>query len=174
MDEVTAKADDIVNEHSMLDLKADSLRMLGRVADYKKDFTQSKTYYEQILEIYRNSNSPRTMEIKSFLAATLINLGNTDEGLGLARSTFDEFENSEMKQRDYFTWAIWKSGLWPRIIKILVEKNVVFDREEMKKYLDASEEILKNPEGEITWGDKKFEFRVNEISEARALLNQTQ
>ena len=168
MSESAMKAHEIVENNHLDNLKGDDYRFLGRVADYSKHFEEAKEYYKKALEIYLGK--PRELEIKGFMAVVLINLGDVNGGIQLAKTTFDEFDNNSLKQEDYFTWAVWKSGLWPRVVKTLVARKINYNKEELLSYLERSEDILKNPQGEITWGDENFQYRIDEIKEARKSL----
>jgi tetratricopeptide (TPR) repeat protein len=168
MSETTTKAHEIIEDNCLEDLRGEDFRFLGRVADYNGKYKEAKDYYERALEIFRGK--PRELEIKGFLATTLVNLGDVEKGIELVKKTFGEYDENTLKKEDYFTWAVWKSGLWMRIIKILVEKNIPFDREEMKKCLNASEEILKDPQEEKTLGNKNFQYRIDEIEETKKML----
>jgi hypothetical protein len=170
MEEAAQKAHQLVTEHQLNELVGDDTRFLGRVYDSKKDYPQAEVYYRQALTFYEPTNHPRVLEIKGFLSANLVNQGKVEEGLALAKHTYTDFDQNTLKQSDYYKWAVWKTGIYPRIIKALVSQQAVFNHAEMISLLDESRLLLTNPQGDVTWGDKSFQFRLDEIDEAKKLL----
>ena len=78
-----------------------------------------------------------------------------------------------MRENDYYTWAVWKSGCAIKIWHALLTKRPPLDTEttqELIQMLDKAEGILVIPEGEETWGDKNFEMRKQEIEAIRKAL----
>jgi len=156
MAQAAMKAHEVVEKNKLDNLLGDDYRFLGRVADYNGKYEEAKNWYEKAIEFYKGQ--PRELEIKSFLSATLIYLGKNEEGISLAKSTFDEFLTNPLREKDYYTWAVWVTGIWPRMVKAMKEKGVEIDKSEVLAYLDQSDKFL-------------FRYRIDEIEEARKLLN---
>ena len=75
-----------------------------------------------------------------------------------------------MKKKDYYIWAIWKSGIPIRTVSALLDKRFTFNKKEMLKFIDEAERILAVPKGVRTWGDEKFTFRNDEIANLKRRL----
>lgn len=168
----TSEAQKYIVQHNLSHLLSASYRFLGRVSTYKGDHEEAKKYYEQSRDLYLAVQDPvekaRYLELQAFLSHSLIMTGNLEEGLGLARSTnqsfFESGEGKALKEVDYFTWAVWASGVPIHIAHALFETgNLSRYREELKTWLDKANAILEVPQGITTWGDEKFEIRRNEI-----------
>ena len=178
MEEATIKGQEYIDANSVESLRPRSHRFLGRVADYKGEFNESRQHYEKAVELFEKEEDLMSrvnrLEIQGFLAYSLIMTGEIQEGLELGRRTFTEFDVSpdgkKLKEKDYYTWAVWKSGVAIRIINELVSRDGEYDREELTNWLDEAELILIIPEGDETWGDKNFQFRKDEIEAVRKKL----
>lgn len=180
MERAALEGHKLIEQHKLDKMKGTSYRFLGNVYRYKKDYETAEKYFIEALMEYQKNDDKGTLEIRGFMAYCLIQNGEVHNGIKLALETFDNFETSEkgliLKEKDYFTWAVWKSGIIPRIIDALNETNNLVDNSEIDKkqlieYLNKSEDILKNPQGEITWGDTAFQLRLDEIKKAKELLN---
>ena len=178
MAEATIKGQNYIEANNVESLKPRSHRFLGRVADYKGEFEKSKRHYEKAVELFEEEkdllNRVNRLEIQGFLAYSQVMLEDTNGGIELGRLTFVEFDVSpdgkKLKESDYFTWAVWKSGVAIRIIDEVVDRDNKYDKEEMGLWLEQAEEILVIPEGDETWGDKNFQFRKDEIAAIRRKL----
>ena len=160
----------LIAESRLSDFAGDDARFLGRVADYQQDYPAAEAHYLEAIEFYETVPSPRVYEIKSFLAANLVHQNKVAEGISLAKETFNQFQNDPLKYTDVYTWAVWQTGTYPRLVKALIDVKAEFDHAEMKSYLDQSEQILRDASQNATWGDKNFQFRLDEITQARQVL----
>ena len=158
MAESALKAHGIVEQNNLTELQGDDFRFLGRVYDYKKDYSQAEKYYQQALGYFQNQNDPRVLEIKGFMSANLINQGKIEPGLTLAKKTYSEFDQTPLKQSDFYTWAVWKTGIFPRVVKALIVQKVDFNKPEMKQFLETDQKLLLE-------SDKNFQYRLDEIAE---------
>ncbi|MCX6726722.1 MAG: hypothetical protein NTY75_02785 [Candidatus Shapirobacteria bacterium] len=163
MAESALKAHEIVEQNNLAELKGDDYRFLGRIYDYQKNYPLAQSYYQQALDFYTAKNDPHVLEIKGFLSYNLVCQNKIDEGMSSAEQTFTEFDQNSLKQSDYYTWAVWKSGIFPRIIQSLSSQKADFDKVKMADYLAKSEAILTN--------NYNFQFRLDEIAAAKNLLN---
>lgn len=174
MEKATLDADKIVDENNLDNLKNTSLRFLGQMYRYKKDFPKAVECFETAISDLEKTYNVQALELKAFLSATLVSMGKVIEGIDLAIKTFKDLdtkkEAKELKNKDFYIWAIWKSGIMPRLIMALHDANAQYNKEQLSDYLDQSEALLIKPEGDITWGDKNFQFRSDEIAKAKKLI----
>lgn len=164
MEESALNAHDIIVKYNLFDMLGDDTRFLGRVYDYKKDYSEAYKFYQQSLNFYQKQNHPKALEINAFICANLINQNKIEEGLVLAQKTYSDFEQSPLKQSDFYTWAVWKTGIYPRVLKALVTQNQPFDKVEFKN-------ILLNDQKLLSESTQDFGFRLDEIAEALSYLN---
>lgn len=168
------KAKDVIEKHNFKDMIGGAYRFLGRAATYAEDHAEAKKYYETAISKYSGKNLKSKLEVSGFLADALIRLGRPEEGMELAKNTYDDFHKSkigeDLKKEDYFAWAVWMSGIAPRVCNALIETDSEFDAKEMKKWLKETETVLKSPTGEIKWGDHNFQFRMDEINSVLSKL----
>ena len=157
-------------------------RFLGRLYDYKGLFNKAVVEYRKAIPLARQDPEvkekgyPRRLEAKAFLSYSLIMSGKTKEGVELAKEAYGQLregpDGKYLKKKDYFTWAVWLSGIPIQTIGGLLDKNIVFNRGEMLSWLSEAEGVLVIPKGEATWGDKNFQFRKEETSALRRKLRQ--
>jgi len=174
MEKAAKEANKVVQKYNLEKLIGRSHRFLGNIYRYKKDFANAENEFIKALEEYQKYNNNYTLEIRGFIAYCLIQNGELENGLKLGIKTFEDFETSEkginLKKSDYFTWAVWKSGIIPRMVEALMETKATFDKNIIEKYLEESERILKMPEGKITWDENAFQLRLDEIYKAKDIL----
>lgn len=174
MTEFAVKAKDVVESKGFTDMTTTAYRFLGRAASYSGDYLKAKEYYESAVKNCSTKNLKAIFEINGFLAEVLIRIGHPVEGFELGIRTFNDFNNSEtgrnLKKEDYYTWAVWMSGIAPRVTKALIETSSDFDKEQAETWLKRTENELINPTGKVSWGDSNFEFRLEEIDLAVEML----
>ncbi|HLD50737.1 hypothetical protein A3K34_03670 [candidate division WWE3 bacterium RIFOXYC1_FULL_40_10] len=170
MMEFAKKAIEVIESHNIEDMFGGAYRFLGRAYTFVNDHEKAKECYETAINKYRGKDVKSKLEVSGFLADALIRLGKPIEGLHLAEKTYEEFHNSEsgknLKEEDYFTWAVWMSGIAPRVVKALLDTGIAIDKNRILSWLEKVKEELTNPTGVVRWGDPKFEFRINEIDSA--------
>jgi tetratricopeptide (TPR) repeat protein len=150
-------------------------RFMGRICDYQGDYKRAITYYKKSISYakidpeYLEYRYPRWLEVKGFLSFSLIMSGSTSRGYELAWKTFNNFDTDRdaifLKENDYVTWAIWKSGIPVRTINAFLDKKVTFDRKDAVKWLLQVEALLR--------GDRNFKYRKNEVILLRKKLSST-
>lgn len=174
MIEYAERAKEVIEEHGLEDMAGGAYRFLGRGATYAGKHEKAKEYYETAISRYSGKNERSKLEVRGFLSETLVRLGEVEQGLDLAKKTYEDFFKSDLgkklKEDDYFVWAVWMSGIPPRMVKALQDEGVDFDKKEMKEWLLEVKKELKDPSGEVTWGDDKFQFRMDEIEAALTSL----
>lgn len=157
-----------------------SYRFLGRLYDYKQDYPLAIENYKKSIEMFDKEEDQmirvNALEIAGFLCFSLIMNGQIDEGRDLAVKTFSDYFDSEagreLKSTDYYTWAVWASGVPIRIIGALVQVEAINPNqiEWANDWLKRAEEVLIFPDGSETFGDKNFEYRKNELQSVRERL----
>jgi tetratricopeptide (TPR) repeat protein len=175
MKKAALDAHQTIEKHSLDEMLGTSYRFLGRCYTYDGDHDGARNMYlKSIEEIQKLKDKKQILEIKGFLADSLIRIGKVIEGIDLAIQTFDEFENSEdgrkLKEDDYFTWAVWRTGIIPRIVGALKDTKAEFDKDSINEYLEKSEQTLNEKNEKVSWGDPAFTYRRDEISKAKSIL----
>ena len=173
MAEHANKAHELIVANDLTDKLPLSHRFLGRVADYSKNFEEAISHYQKALELFPADSHSR-LELSAFLAYSMVMIGKVDEGMDLARKTYSDFSNSDLgkslKEKDYYAWAVWMSGIPPRQLKALQETGAPYDEEEMRFWLEETKNELENPSGKVTWADNKFQYRIDELVKSLGAL----
>jgi tetratricopeptide (TPR) repeat protein len=156
-------------------------RFLGEVSMIEGDYDKAVEHFKQSIDLFRKDEDPRqrvnALELSGFLAEVLVYSGRLDEAIQTARDTFKAYDVGDgeaLKNNDYYTWAVWKSGCPIKVWHAVIENKVVLEdqvKQELLNMLDEAEKILVIPEGQETWGDKNFEFRKKEIEAIRKHLS---
>lgn len=141
-------------------------RFLGRISDCKGEFFKSVGFYKKAIRFCDLDPEPfRELELNGFLSYALIMSGKSDEGYKLAREIFDNFDSTtdgrKLKNEDFHTWAVWRSGIIIRTIDAFISKEMNFDKKEMLI-------LLKQVENELKKGD--FSYRKAEIRVLKSKL----
>ena len=152
-------------------------RFWGRLLDAQGKHARSIPYYEKSIRLARldpefvEQRIPRWLEVEAFLASALMLSGHTKAGLAKSRRIYKKFDVSEgkrLREKDYSTWAIWKSGVPIRIGQALQIKKLKINLAEYKTWLNDAEKLLYPPPEVKVWVD--FGFRKNEIVAIRREL----
>lgn len=174
MMEFALKAKDVIEEHNIEDMLGGAYRFMGRAATYANNHEEAKKYYETAIENYSGKNLKSKLEVGGFLSESLIRLGESEQGVEMAKKIYKDYYESEigkaLKEEDYFTWAVWMSGIAPRTVKALKETNADYDEQELTDWLEETKKELQNPSGHPEWGDSKFQIRIDEINTALDVL----
>ena len=180
MEAATLNAKFYVEKYDLIQWRSRLYRFLGRISDYKGDYKLSVEQYEKSLKFakkdpdYVESGYPRWFEIEGFLSFALIMAGRSSEGVSLAKQIYKKYdqtqEGRDIRKKDYFTWAVWKTGVPVRTIGALIEKRITFNKKEVLGWLAEAERDLSFPKGKSTWGDKSFRFRKDEIASIKRTL----
>lgn len=180
------KAQEYIEEHSIDILRARSHRFLGEVAmiesaSLKRPAKKAEEHFGQAVEEFKQSpdfgQRVNALELSGFLAEAMVLNGKVDEGIEIAKSIFkayDEGDGLTLKEKDYFTWAIWKSGCATKISHALVHKGAELSnnrRGEITQMLEEAESILIQPEGVEIWA-KDFQIRKDDVVAVKSSLSQ--
>ena len=173
MAEHANKAHELIVANNLTDKLPLSHRFLGRVADYSGNYEEAASHYIKALELLPADSHSR-LELSALLAYSTVMTGKVDEGMMYARKTYSSFFDTDLgkslKEKDYYMWAAWMSGIAPRQLKALQDVGVQYDVEEMRKWLEESKAELENPSGKITWADNKFQYRIDELVKSLSAL----
>lgn len=163
-------------EDESLDLvvKARVSRFLGRYADYNGQYKKSEEYYRKGLTYFDQSTKVEEkfnkLEFLGFLSFSLIKQGKTEEGIGLAQQTLNDFDRSDdgkwLKENNYYAWAVWKSGIEIRTAEHVAKTKDSEHADLAKTFLSDAENILRMPDGTT----ESFRLRLDELSSTKEQL----
>jgi len=170
-----------IEKHNVESKRARSGRYLGGVAVMEKRYKKAAEYFSHSAALFGEmknwSDRVNRLELLGFLAEGLILSGKAGEGLEIAKQTFkgyDEGDGVKLRQEDYYTWAVWKSGCVIKAWHAVFARGVILDKETQEEFLvmlDEADRITEIPEGVETWGDRSFTGRKNEIAAIRRQLS---
>lgn len=169
MEKASLAADEYVLAHNLSDLKKDSHRFLGKVAEYKGDYSSAQKHYEEMARLYEEIEHPRRLEAYAALAGALVMQGKIAEGIGLGRRTYRDFDEAKdgraLREEAYSTWAVWKSGSAVHVAQGLLAT------EEIGPYSEAIIDWL--IDARVVVEDSRNEFRIR-VGEIEALIDKIQ
>lgn len=167
-------AEEYINAHGVETCKPRAGRFLGEVASLERNYPKAVDYYQRSVELFRGMEDwgqrVNSLELSGFLAEALILSGETQEGIEVAASTFTAYNEGDgaiLKEKDYYTWAVWKSGCAVKVWHALLARGISLEGEQRTRLISMlaeAESLLVIPEDKETWGDKNFEFRRGEIA----------
>lgn len=162
------KAGFYINKYNLTKWQSRYFRFLGRIEDYKRNFTKAISFYKKSIKYISLDPEPfRTFELKGFLAYATLMSGQVEKGYKYSLKVYLEYENTksgkELKKKDYFTWEVWRSGVAMRTINALLDKKVNFDLNKFKKWIEEVEKEL-NIKG------YDFSYRKAELQELKEKL----
>lgn len=152
-------AHQVVIDHQLNELLGSSHRFLGRANTYNNQHEEAKTQYESSIDCLKKTNDIRYLEVTGFYCESLLRSGQVEAGLNQAYQLFDSYDTNPdattLKHTDEYTWTVWRTGIFPRLVTTLDELSLDYDKTKMKAYLEKSQALLAN--------QPKFNYRVNEI-----------
>ncbi|MCJ7804188.1 hypothetical protein MUP35_00405 [Patescibacteria group bacterium] len=148
-------------------------RFLGRQADYQGKYSKSENYYRKGLAYFDSltnlKEKSNRLEFMGFLSYSLIKQGK-EEGIDLAKQTLKDFDESPegklLKENDYYTWAVWKSGVEIRTAKHLGKTKNIKYGQLAKDFFNDAEKILRMPDGNT----EIFRLRLDELNVVNKLF----
>jgi hypothetical protein len=175
MDSTANEAEKYHQTYGLEHLRGDSLRFLGKVAEYKGE-------HKDALNLYRESKRSflgfpegdrrrvRWIEVQGFEASSLIMNGEVENGIQLAKETWNSYNNIDL---DPYTSKVWQSGVAIGVVRALLATNNVqsFGIDQARKWLSDAEGLLVLPEDLESWGDKNFTIRKKEIKKLKSELD---
>lgn len=155
-----SEAKSYIDKYKIKDLLPTHYLLLGKISDFKNKFGEAVKYYKK---------APKTAETDGHLAYALIMSGKTTEGFKLATKSLKDIDTKkdylDLKNKDYYTWAVWKSGIVIRTVAALIVKKAKFDRELINKW-------VKTVEGELKVKKFDFSYRVDELNKLKQKLQE--
>lgn len=141
-------------------------RFLGRQADYQGNYSKSEGYYRQGLIYFDFSTKLEEkfnrLELTGFLSYSLIKQGK-GEGVNLTKQTLKDFDESPegkwLKENNYYTWAVWKSGIEIRTAEYFGKSKNILYQPLAKEFLEDTRKILRMPDGNT----EIFRLRLDEL-----------
>lgn len=157
-------------------VNARSFRFLGRQADIFHQYNQSEKHYRKGLDFFeplkRVDQRYQKLELSGFLAFSLLKQ-NKPTWFDLTQKTLSDFDNSPegiwLKNSDYYTWAVWKSGIEIRNSDALLNSSKLREdyRGNIETWLDNADLILQMPNSDR----KIFGIRRQEFDAVTQKLN---
>ena len=153
-------------------------RFWGRWYDSQERFRKSVPYYKLAIKLakqdpdWTQKGIPRWLELEGFLGFASITGGNVRKGLRQLQKIYKKYDRGtgkSLRQKDYATWAIWKTGIPIWIGRAIISGKVKMEKREYAKWLQEAEGLLSVPPGTKSWV-KNFVFRKNEIAAIRREL----
>jgi tetratricopeptide (TPR) repeat protein len=134
-------------------------RFLGRIEDYKKNFKKSISYYKKAIKYVEIDPEPfRVFELEGFLAFAIIMSGQVERGFKYSKKVYAKYLTTKvginLKQKDYFTWEVWRSGVAIRTITALLDLKYTFNLKDALLWLN---------EVKIELNKKEYDFSYRKI-----------
>jgi hypothetical protein len=177
----SSQAASYIDKHSVESLRPRSHRFLGEMDMLTKQPKKAVEHFKTGIELFKQMEEPaqrvNALELSGFLAEALIFSGRINEGITIAQETFDAYDEGDgvtLKERDYYTWAVWKSGCATKVWNALNQKGVPVEAPTkvlLVQMLDQAESTLVFPDGKETWGDKNFSIRRTEIASIKRSIS---
>ncbi len=174
------KVNQYVQERKLFKWESRVARYLGRIADYEGKYEEAIRFYKEAIEKVEldpkyESNKAMDYEYRGFLIADELRVADTGVAVVKALNLYEEYETTEkgrvLKQKDYTTWAIWRSAVLINLCNGLIGLGKMEEYEgNMKEWLNEAEKNFVVPDGVKVWAD--FGFRKNEIEKIRKILNE--
>lgn len=143
-------------------------RFLGRIEDYKKNFKKAIFFYKKSIKYVHLDPEPfRIFELEGFLAFAILMSGKIDKGYKYSKEVYSKYTKSKnglaLKQKDYYTWEVWRSGVVIRTINALLDKKYNFNKSEISNW-------LREVETELNVKGYDFSYRKSELTELKEKL----
>jgi hypothetical protein len=153
-------------------VKARTYRFLGRFCDIKGEYPESERYYMQGLSYFNRSTTLKErsnrLEILGFISTSKLAQEEESEGMYLAQRVLKDFDETAegkwLKQNDYYTWAVWKSGVEMRTAEHILKSKSEKYANLAGNFLKDAESILKMPNGNT----EIFELRLMELNNIKS------
>jgi hypothetical protein len=145
-------------------------RFQGRFADMTRQYEKAEKYYRQALKPIESETEIEKrchmLELKGFIAEATFKQGK-EAGLAKVNQVLKDFDESPegkwLKEHDYYTWAVWKTGIEIRTARQLLRQ----DSQTAKKLISQAETELISPEGDT----HDFGIRLGELAAVRDALS---
>lgn len=168
MQKSVLKAGFYIKKHNLDMWLSRYFRFLGRIEDYKNNFNKAIYFYKKSIKYVDLDPEPfRVFELEGFLAFAILMSGKIEKGYKFSRETYSKYTNTKvglaLKQKDYFTWEVWRSGVAIRTINALLDKKYNFRISDVNNW-------LLEVEAELNAKGYDFSYRKSELSELKEKL----
>lgn len=187
MQKAVSKAYKIIRRHDLDHVRSEIHRFRGSVENSKGNYNNALMEYQLALlwlDASRDvvENPARRYEYEGYIAEHKIRTGLDDAVNIVARSgivkgelawkgLLESEEGKSLREKDYYTWAVWTSGVAIHTTQALIDTGLArLYKGSLERWIDQAEELLIVPEGE-TWTEAKYEIRKNEIEVIRRELS---
>jgi hypothetical protein len=158
-------------------VRARIFRFLGRYSDYMGHYKKSAEYYRRgIAEIDLNVEPEEKfnrLEFIGFLSYSLLKQGRLTDGVSMAEATLKKFDETPegklLKENNYYTWAVWKSGIEIRTAEHILDTERDLYWGKNAELIEDAERILHMPDGTT----EAFRLRLDELNSVKAKMNRT-
>lgn len=127
---VVNEAKDLIDKYKLKEFLPTYYLFMGKINDLKGKFSESVKFYKK---------APKTAETQGHLAYALIMSGKANLGFKLAQKALKDVDSIK---KDYYTWAVWKSGIVIRTVVALLTKKAKFDQKLINKWVSEIEKDL--------------------------------
>ena len=149
-------------------------RFLGRYYDQIKRFKKSEQLYKKGLDFFKSlepvDQRYNQLEFSGFLAFSKLKQ-KKPEWFNLTIKTLSDFDKSSegiwLRNNDYYTWAVWKSGVEIRTSDALLNTQHQKEyQENINLWIRDADSILIMPDG----NRNIFQLRLDELNAVKAKL----
>lgn len=176
MEKTVLKASYYVNKYKLTEWNSRLFRFMGRVADYKGQYKKAISYYKKSIKYVNLDPEPfRSLELEGLLAFAILMSGKIEKGYKYSKKTYLKYTNTKvglaLKQKDYFTWEVWRSGVGIRTINTLLDKqSLPFHGKKYNFSMSDANNWLLEVEAELNAKGYDFSYRKSELSELKEKL----
>lgn len=165
-------ADAYIEENHVESKRPRSQLFLGQAAMLEGEDEEAVKRFTEGINLFEGSSDPdereNALELRGCLAEALIRAGRIEDGIHEGfdvLSDYDKDAGASLRERDYYRWAVWKSGVSIKVWEAVLDNGIHLSEEErgkLSKALDEAQEILS--------GNFDFQYRKDQISRIRKRL----
>lgn len=168
-----------IEKHKVESCRPRSHRFSGEIDMLSRRYKSATRHFQTGIELFEKMDDfeqrKNVLELSGFLAEALILSGRVEEGIGLAKKTFGAYDQGDgalLKEGDYYTWAVWKSGCMTKAWNAILEKKVPLEEDtkvELFRMLGEAYTLL-FPGQEVI---RNFQLRRDEIDSLKERILNT-
>lgn len=172
-------ADGYIEKFNVGSKRIRSGRFVGEAAMLEGDYEEAISVLRRTVLQFETDVNPEqrvnALELRGFLSEAFIRSGKAQKGIKTGIKTFEDFNKGlglSLKKRDYYVWAVWKSGIVIKMWNAILDMGVELDESERKELLDEldeAEKLFNVPHKEEYLSH--FEIRKAQIFKVREKIN---